>query len=538
MKKTLLLCTFLISVLAFAQKPIFTNANIKSVTVYANSAELFQTFSVNLPKGNSEVVVKNVADFLNLNTVQVGTLNSVNVLSVQFTQNYLNEFEKETENVEIKKTRDSITILTNQIQQVVNQRQSNAKTIEMLDKNQQASGANTSITVLEFSKLIDFYNTKRTDLSNGINALDIKESKLKEKIGLLNEKLLLNYKEDSRSSRGKLILQVVNNTAGNVNFDLNYLTKGATWKPYYDLRASNTKSPINLTYKAYITQKTGVDWKNVTLKLSSGNPSQNNTAPKLESWFLRMGYKEGFFNYKKSSEVVDAVRGKSAGIALSAEESLSDDSISDYVIINENQLNVSFDISIPYDILSNNKEHSVSLKELNLDAKYKHLTVPRLEKEAFLIAKVYDYAKYNLLPGEGNIIFEEMYVGKTFINPNQTVDTLDLSMGRDSKISVTREKIADHSGTTFLSSYKEQMFTYEIVVKNNKKEVVQIVVNDQYPLTTNEEITVQVIETSKAKINSESGVLSWDLKLEPNETKKLRISYKVRYPKDKVIDNL
>jgi hypothetical protein len=36
----------------------------------------------------------------------------------------------------------------------------------------------------------------------------------------------------------------------------------------------------------------------------------------------------------------------------------------------------------------------------------------------------------------------------------------------------------------------------------------------------------------------ETGILTWNLKLNPNETKKVRISYKVKYPKDKTIDNL
>jgi hypothetical protein len=82
------------------------------------------------------------------------------------------------------------------------------------------------------------------------------------------------------------------------------------------------------------------------------------------------------------------------------------------------------------------------------------------------------------LPGEANIIFEGMYVGKTFINPNQTADALSLSMGRDKKISIEREKVKDKSGTKFLSTYKEQTFTYDITVRNNKKETVEILLKD------------------------------------------------------------
>jgi uncharacterized protein (TIGR02231 family) len=199
---------------------------------------------------------------------------------------------------------------------------------------------------------------------------------------------------------------------------------------------------------------------------------------------------------------------------------------------------VSFDIDIPYDILSNGKAHSVSLKDIKIPATYKYYAAPKAEKEAFLLAELNDYAKYNLLPGEANIVFEGMYVGKTTINPNQTQDTLNLSLGRDKKISIKRERITDKSGTKFLSSYKEQTFTYDITVRNNKKEEINMLLKDQYPLSTDKEITVELLDKDGAKANEETGDLSWEIKLRPNETKKYRISYKVKYPKDKIIGNL
>jgi uncharacterized protein (TIGR02231 family) len=161
-----------------------------------------------------------------------------------------------------------------------------------------------------------------------------------------------------------------------------------------------------------------------------------------------------------------------------------------------------------------------------------------LEKEAYLLAKIDNYGQYNLLPGEANIVFEEMNVGKTFINPEQTGDTLSLSMGRDKKISIKREKVVDKSDTKFLSSYKEQTFTYDITIRNNKKEEINLTLKDQHPLSSDKDITIELLEDGKASVNPETGFMTWDLKLAPNESKKIRISYKVRYPKDKIIDNL
>lgn len=538
MKKILFLFTFLVSATLFAQKPIFTTATVKGATVYSNSAELIQTTSVNLPKGTSEIVIKNVADYLNENTVQIGAPNSLTVLSVQFTQNYISEYEIDESNPAIKKVRDSISLVQKEITKVQTEKNSHAKTIELLDKNQQVSGSNTGLNVTELMKLVDYYNTKRTQLSNAITAFQEKENKLNERLKKLNSKLEINTKNEEKSSKGKLILQVMNESAGIVNLDINYLTGGATWKPFYDLRAESISTPINMMYKGQVTQNTGVDWKKVKLTLSSGNPTQNNNAPILQAWFLRFGYNRGFVQYDNSNAVMNEVVVSSSMGIKRKNENADKSSISNYTSINENQLNVSFDIDIPYDILSNGKAHSVALKEIKLPATYRYYAAPRIEKEAFLLAEISDYSKFNLLPGEANIIFEGMYVGKTMINPNQTADTLNLSMGRDKKISIKREKIADKSGTKFLSAYKEQTFTYDITIRNNKKESIELLLKDQYPISTDKEITVELLEKDRAKVNEETGILTWDLKLGANETKKIRISYKVRYPKDKVIDNL
>lgn len=532
-----LLVMLFISTIAFAQKPIFTSAKVKAATVYFNAVELSQTTTVILPKGTSEIVVKNVADYLNENTVQIGAPATVTVLSVQFTNNYISEYELNENNPTIKKVRDSINLVNKEIQRVENARDSEAKAIELLDKNQQISGANSGLNVAELMKMVDYYKLKRNEVSNAYDILEEKAIKLNELLVKLNSRLEINTKNEEKTSKGKLILQVMNEVAGTVDLEINYISNNASWNPFYDLRANSILEPINMMYKAQVIQNTGIDWKKVKLTLSSGNPNQNNQAPLLNAWWLQYSI-ENQYGYKQKS-VSNQIQSSAPRIALGIDTDVNDlSSVSNYTTVSENQLNISFDIDIPYDILSNGKAHSVALKEIKLPATYKYYAAPRMEKEAFLLAEINDYSKYNVLQGEANIIFEGLYVGKTFINPNQTSDTLSLSMGRDKKISIKREKVVDKSGTKFLSSKKEQTFTYDITVRNNKKEAVQILLKDQYPLSSDKEIEVELQESSSAKINTETGILTWNLDLKPNETRKIRLSYKVKYPKDKNIGNL
>lgn len=549
-QKTILSALLLATAFSFAQKPIFTTAKVKSATVYFNAAEISQTTSVNLPLGTSEIVIKNVAVDLNENSVQIGAPASLTVLSVQFTNDYVSEYEVDLKSPVLKKVKDSIVLVQKEILKVGNSKNAEIKTLALLDKNQQVSGINSGLNVMELMKMVDYFKAKQTETANTINTLTEKEQKLNETLQKLNNKLEVDTSKEEKTSSGKLIVQVMNNLAGAVPLDITYLSNNASWTPFYDLRTENVTSPINMMYKAQVIQNTGIDWKKVKLTLSSGVPNQNNQAPLLSSWFLNYRTNNqlqevvvvGYGTRKKG--VTNQLQGRDAGVQIDKEEMnaqpmmISESSVSNYTTVSENQLNVSFDIDIPYDILSNGKVHSVSLKEIKLPASYKYYSVPKAEKDAFLLAQIADYSKYNLLRGEANIIFEGMYVGKTFIEPSQTSDTLSLSMGRDKKVTIKREKVVDQSGTKFLSSKKEQTFTFDITLRNNKKEPIEMLLKDQYPLSSNKDIEVELLQSDHAKVNLETGILTWQLQMKPNETKKVRISYKVRYPKDEVIENL
>jgi uncharacterized protein (TIGR02231 family) len=549
-KKTILSAFLLVTAVALAQKPIFTTAKVKAATVYFNAAEISQTTNVNLPLGTSEIVIKNVAVDLNENSVQIGAPASVTVLSVQFTNDYVSEYEIDLKSPALKKVKDSIVLVQKELLKVGNTKNAETKTLALLDKNQQVSGVNSGLNVMELMKMVDYYKAKQTEIANTINALTEKEQKLNEILQKLNNKLEVDTSKEEKTSSGKLIVQVMNNLAGAVPLDITYLSNNASWTPFYDLRTESVTAPINMMYKAQVIQNTGIDWKKVKLTLSSGVPNQNNEAPLLNSWFLNYRTNNqlqevvvvGYGSKKKG--VSNLLQGRAAGIQIGKEEMnaqpimVAKSSVSNYTTVSENQLNISFDIDIPYDILSNGKVHSVSLKEIKLPASYKFYAVPKAEKDAFLLAQIADYSKYNLLRGEANIIFEGMYVGKTFIEPNQTNDTLSLSMGRDKKVTIKREKVVDQSGTKFLSSKKEQTFTFDITIRNNKKEAIEMLLKDQYPLSSNKDIEIELLQSDNAKVNLETGILSWQLQMKPNETKKIRISYKVRYPKDEIIENL
>lgn len=549
MRYSIALVALLISMVGWAQKPLYTQAQLESARVYYNGAELTQKAQLKLPKGMSEVVITNVSDQLNENTIQVGSIADVTVMSVQFSNQYIEEYDNAQNSPLTKPLRDSIAIVELSLERITNEINADLQTVQLLD-NRTSSNGDKEYSFADMTKWVDYYKSKRQELQNGIYLKKKEKEKIEFKWNDLKSKLALGASSTGKTSQGKLIVQVMNAKEGEVPFRVNYLTNRAQWVPSYDLRIDKVGAPIKMMYKAQVVQTSGVDWRNVKLSLTSGMVNQNTNIPKWNNWFIyyepiieneivvSTGYHET--SRRKSAGAVSRISSNdmivNAAPTVAEQVSYSErQTMAEYTNVVESQLNVTFDISIPYSIVSNGKKHSVDLNTFEMKGDYQYYSVPKLDATAYLVAKVADYSKHNLLPGDANVIFDGMNVGKTFLNTENTDETLRLNLGKDPKVSLERILVSDKSGTKTLSSKKEQSFTYEITVKNNKNETIDIQVEDQFPLSTDTSIEVTLNETSGAEVDNEKGLLKWNVNLKPNESKKIRFSYQIRYNKDRTM---
>jgi hypothetical protein len=239
---------------------------------------------------------------------------------------------------------------------------------------------------------------------------------------------------------------------------------------------------------------------------------------------------------------VDALKGKDATSLYGARGEPGvfivtlKDELGDYVNVNDNRMDVVFDIDLPYDVPGNGKEQGVVLKEYKMSCGYQYYAAPGLDNDAYLLGQMPGWEKLNLLPGEANIMVEGTFIGKSYIDPNSTLDTLNLTLGRDKRIVVKKEKIADYSSVKFLGGNKKEVFTYQITVRNNKKEKIQLLLKDQYPISSSKDIEEELLENGGATVNKDTGILSWKLELAAGESRKFKVSYSIKYPKDKSLN--
>lgn len=201
----------------------------------------------------------------------------------------------------------------------------------------------------------------------------------------------------------------------------------------------------------------------------------------------------------------------------------------------EKQTSVSFEIEAPYTIRSDNKSFAVDMEVYRIPAVYQYFSVPKIDKDAFLTAGIPEYEQYNLLEGEANVFFEGTFVGKTLVDLRSSSDTLQLSFGRDKNVSVSREKVKDYKTKQSIGNKKEESRVWQLSVKNNKKQDINMVLLDQLPVSTSEEIEVEVQQISGAKRNNETGELKWEFTLAPSAKKDVELKYTVKYPKSKTL---
>jgi uncharacterized protein (TIGR02231 family) len=247
---------------------------------------------------------------------------------------------------------------------------------------------------------------------------------------------------------------------------------------------------------------------------------------------------QSYSDEKSLAEVV--VNGYASQYKVQAlkDNTIDPSNLGQYTNLNEGQLNTNYEIDLPYDINSDGELHSVTIKEQLIDCILKNYAVPRMDKEAYLLAEIADWQNLDLLPGETNIIMDDTYIGKSVIDPNTTADTMNLSLGRDRRLAVKRTLVKELSSLKTSGKESRQVFTYEITVKNNKLTDVNLLLKDQHPLSSIKEVEVKLDDAGGASVNPETGVLTWKIDLKPGESQKVRFTYTVKYPKDKRIVNL
>lgn len=538
MNKTMLWFLLLLSFRLSAQQIKTVDSRITHVTVFLNKAQIERVIKTRVEAGKTDLVVTGLTSQLDPQSIQVAGKGNFVILGITHQQNYLSELNVPAS---LRILKDSVEYLQKQITLEQSQKEILSKEEQMLLSNQKIGGTNQNLTVAELKGMADFYRVRLSEIVTTRMKHDDRIKKINERVVKLQRQIQEQNELYTRNT-SEIVISISADAASAADLQVNYIVANAGWYPQYDLRAINTKSPVQLNYKANVYQSTGEEWKNVKLKLSTANPNEGGLKPELYTWYLNF---EEPLVYRKLKGRAAGVMIESAAPAMAmdkaeedAEEMKDVATTANYVSTIQTSLNAVFDIALPYTVASSSKPTLVDISKHDLKATYQYSVAPKLDADAFLMAQVVDWEELSLLPGEANVFFEGTFVAKTYLDPNNIKDTLAVSLGRDKRIVVKREKLKDYSSRKTIGSNQRESFAYEISVRNTKNEAIKIVVEDQLPVSQNSQIEVTSADAGNAGYNKDTGKLVWDLNVQPNETKKVTYKFEVRYPKGKIIPGL
>jgi uncharacterized protein (TIGR02231 family) len=536
----LLIFAIFIPVFSFAQEDKPADSKITGVTVFLNKAQVTREVKSRIENGKTNLILSGLSSHLDQQSIQVTGKGNFTIMGIAHRQNYLNEFNTPRA---LSTLRDSLDLVQRLLTLEASQKEILNKEEQMLLSNQKIGGANQNLTVAELKAMADFYRSRLTEIVTSRMKQDMTIKKLTERQAKLQRQIHEQNDVYSRNT-SEIVISLSAEAPTTVDLVVNYVVGNAGWNAVYDLRAINTKSPIQLSYKANVFQSTGEEWKNVRLKLSTANPSLGGLKPELYTWYLNFYVPVYGMRALQGRVPGAAVQRAPAAPAMEKEYAKSDmeekpaETVSEFVTTVQTSLNTEFDIALPYTVASSAKPTLVDIRNHELKADYLYSVAPKLDKDAFLLGRAIGWEEFSLLPGEANVFFEGTFVGKSYIDPNNIKDTLSVSLGRDKRIVVKREKLKDFSSRKLIGTNQRDSYAYEISVRNTKSEIVKLTIEDQIPVSQNSQIEVTVIDPGNSKYNEDTGKLTWQLVLQPNETKKVTYKFEVKYPKDQTIAGL
>ncbi len=530
---------FIILFASFVAIASAVESKIKQVVVYRQGAKISRTASVTLSPGNQEIILDELTSTIDPNSLLVNVRGSAILLSASVRTNFLG-YRKLPQR--IKQLEDSLVLVSDKIDWLNTEQAIYLGEEKLIVENQKIVNEEEKITATDIAQLADFYRNRLTSIKKKSYQNNIELRDLKEKKKRIEQQLQdLQYQRGQKM--GEVVLNISAEQATKISVNFSYISRNAGWSPLYDIRCQGTNNPIDLLYKANVYQTTSYEWNDIDLVISTGNPTVNNERPVLNPWYINFfePVVTGYGGYEKKARAAAPV---SSNIYLEADEEIAFEMESEAAPIpyqvtqTSNQMAIEYEIRVKQNIPSDGKEHIVPISKYELPAKYNYHTVPKLDQHVFLLAKIGEYNQYNLLPGRTNIFFEGMYIGQTYLNPEVTSDSLIVSLGRDDRISVKRNMLTDYTSKKVVGSNKTELKGYEIILRNNKNQLVSLEILDQLPISKNKEIEVKLEEQDGATFNADYGRLLWKVDLAPGDTKKIRFVYSVKYPKDRQVSGI
>ncbi len=338
--------------------------------------------------------------------------------------------------------------------------------------------------------------------------------------------------------------------AVSADVDVSYHVTGASWRPLYDLTLNGEK--LAIAYLAEVTQRTGEDWPETRLVLSTARQGQQQGLPELAPWFvtraapprphpMAMKARAAFGGSDESATVVGGMptlpppmAAAAAGVPAQGFEDLA----AEVGQPGEAGAGITYTVALPVAVPADGGPHKTTVAKFEADAVLDYLTVPVIAAEAYLRATVTNGALL-LLPGTARVFHGSQFVGATDLGTVAAGEEFEVQLGVDDQIRVERKLTRRSASKAVLGGTRTIDIAYEITVENHRTGKAKVSVHDHIPLSRDGDIKVKARETAPAPARTDDlGEITWDLALDGGKSAIIRHRFTVEHPASVTVTGL
>ncbi len=490
---------------------------VKEAQVYRNGATITRSGRTELEKGKNTIWIAGMTETANQETFRLKVPQGVTALNIQL----IGYGELGEENLPSKKLKRELEELS------IKERANDVLYDKLVASSDFSDRQN--VTVSEQEAYFDSLPAKVTDICE--KSLAIKTDR---------EKLTRQIKEAEKAEKKPLILmEVVSDIEGEVEFLLQYQDNAVNWKPRYEIHYTSDQDPLKVLFKGHIRQTTGEDWKQVKLTLYTGNPSVSHDIPQL--------FTETLDFWENDLDGPGMARGVGAfgnAKAMLKSNGVTEEAVADMAApmvamatreaeVVEEETMTAYAIPDPRDVEKGGRGNIADIQSFDIQAVFSVLVVPKKDSRGFMTAEIKG-KDWPFMATEAFIYLKDVYAGSVFVDPEVRKETFTLSLGEDERLKVFNRSLPrkNQEGSLF-KPVKTSTYTTGIKVVNTSSEPMTLTVKDQVPVSSNKSIEITYALSDGAVRNEETGEVIWKLTLEPKGSCVLKKEYTVTWPKDK-----
>jgi uncharacterized protein (TIGR02231 family) len=333
---------------------------------------------------------------------------------------------------------------------------------------------------------------------------------------------------------------------------IRYQVGNASWQPYYDARlATGTKQAqpkLTLVRRASIQQRSGEDWADVAIELSTTRPGTGTAAPEL--YPLTVDYLPDAPPPQAPAPIAASPRmkttrsaGETDGAQVTAEAvpaaPMMAQAVERRAEIAAAAFQAIFKVPGKLTVPGTGEQKRVQLDVADIVPALVVRTAPRVEPRAYLYAKIATPKTTPYLAGQVSLFRDGTFVGNGRLPQLTPGEPHELGFGADDAVRVRHALIEEKRGETgIISTSKTDVRSWRITIKSAHSQPIQLTVMDQVPVSQHQDIKVELITKTpptRRDIEDRRGVLAWDSPLAPDEERVIELGYRVTWPASKRI---